>query len=453
VRTFVLVSVFAGLLAATTDHLQAQEPSPERVAARAGALMRDLVRQRGFQGAVVLGRNGRVEYAAGFGFADRERRVRFTPDTPTDGGSLAKPFTTAALLSLVGEGRLSMETPVREVLPEYPHPATRIRHLLSHSAGLPGYEWLDTRVPRDEPRTNASHLALVARDSVPPAFPPGSAYTYDNVAYDVAAMVIERIEGAPYAEIMARRFFGPLTLEAFVRPARFANWPGTRTRGYRRTAGGWELHDAYDLEGFHGGGNIYLSARDLFTWMDGYPRVVSDTARWLALAAARLDDGRTTGLTLGNWYASADGSERYYTGHHNGFYGFGYADDARGIVIAWVANDAPPPWVQPALSRALIVIARGGEPEPIRAPRDVPAPSEIAGRYEVPGVGGVVVRQEGRRVYVRVREVEYEAFAVPNRMRYVPGLDAYLRFTSTSRGGVVLRWESVYSEVVSALRE
>ena len=121
-------------------------------------------------------------------------------------------------------------------------------------------------------------------------------------------------------------------------------------------------------------------------------------------------------------------------------------------MIAWVANDAPPPWLQPSLSRALIAIARGREPQHIRPPRDVPVPSEIAGRYKVPGVGEVVVRPEGRRVYVRVREVEYEAFAVPNRMRYVPGLDAYLRFASTGRGGVVLRWESVYAGVITTSR-
>ena len=81
----------------------------------------------------------------------------------------------------------------------FPHPATRVRHLLTHSACLVGYEWLDARVTMREERTNASHLALVARDAVAPMFMPNSKFASDNVAYDVAAMVVERSTGATYS--------------------------------------------------------------------------------------------------------------------------------------------------------------------------------------------------------------------------------------------------------------
>ncbi len=431
----------------------ADENAPERTAERAAALMRDLADRGLFQGAVVVGRAGRVAYAEGFGLADREQQVPFTPDTPMDGGSTAKPFTATILLQLAAEGRVDLEAPVVSIIPEFPHAATRVRHLLTHAAGLPSYAWLDARATPGEVRTNASHLTLVARDAKAPAFTPGTGFEYDNVAYDIAAMVIERVTDSSYASVIAERFARPLALEAFVRPARFSEWAGVRTRGYRRVGARWEDHDALDLEGFYGAANLYVSARDLHDWMAGYRDLVGPATLRAATAPARLDDGRTTGLSMGSWYVSADGGRRYYTGHHNGFFSFAYADDVRAIAIAWVANDATPPWLQPALSRALIAIAEGREREAFATP-EAPAAADTTvdptGEYRVPGVGDVGVTSDGTQLRVRVSGVVYAAFPVAPGMHYVPGLDAYLSFGSTN-GRAQLRWDSVFRVATGAM--
>ncbi|WP_088280514.1 serine hydrolase [Ideonella sp. A 288] len=435
IRGFVLVAALA---------LAGCASPPPPVAERADVLMRELVQRHRFQGAVVMGRGGTVEYAAGFGWADVERQRPFTPDTPTDGASMAKTFTAAALLMLANEGRVDLDMPVRDILPEFPHARTRVRHLLAHSAGLVDYDWLDQRVGPGQPRTNASHLALLARDAPVPHFEPGSAFTYDNVAYDVAAMVIERRAGKAYADVIAERFSLPLGLAAFVRPARFADWQGPRTRGYRRTAEGWKDHDAHDHEGFHGGANLYLSARDLQRWVAGYAEVVGAATARAALASARLDDGRATGISLGSWYVSPDGTRRYYTGSHNGFFSFGYADHARNLSIAWVANDAPPSWLQPALSRALVAIAEGRAPERLVAPPVPDAVADPSGRYRVSGVGDVIVHRDGQQLRVRHRRVDYQGFPVARGVYYVPGLDAYLRFAADPQGQATLTWDAVF---------
>ena len=90
--------------------------------------MGDLAQRHRFQDAVVMGRGGQVEYAAGFGLADIERQLPFTPDTPTDGPSMAKTFTAATLLMLVNEGRIDLKMPVPDILPEHPRGRTRVRH-------------------------------------------------------------------------------------------------------------------------------------------------------------------------------------------------------------------------------------------------------------------------------------------------------------------------------------
>ncbi len=89
-------------------------------------MIQDLVGRQLFQGAVVIGRGGVVQYPAGFGFADRERQVPFTPETPTDAASMAKTFTAAALLLLAAEGRVDLDAPVQDILPSFPHAATRV---------------------------------------------------------------------------------------------------------------------------------------------------------------------------------------------------------------------------------------------------------------------------------------------------------------------------------------
>ena len=413
-------------------------------AARADAVLEHLDALGLLQGAVVIAREGQISYARGFGFADRGRRVPFTPDTPMDAASMAKTFTAAGLLLLAAEGRVDLDAPVRGFLPTFPHTATTVRHLLSHSAGLPDYGWFDSRISAAEVRSNASHLAVLAGGLPNPAFHPGTAFAYDNTAYDMIALILEQASGLSYNEFMITRFLRPLNLDGFVRPARFSEWPGVRTRGYRRTEGGWEDHDAYDLEGFHGAANLYLSAAGLQRWAAGHASVMGPAVLREAVSPAHLDDGRVTGITLGSWYASSEGDRRYYTGHHNGFHSIAYVDDSRDLSVAWVANDAPPAWLQTALPRALIAIAEGRAPQVVGPPPMADSLVDPAGTYEVPGLGDVLVVRRDMMLRVERGGVEYDAFQVEPGVYYVPGLDAYLRFGKGEAGRASLAWDSVF---------
>src|SRR5271155_4394495 len=91
--------------------------------------------------AVGVGLHGDVVLKAAYGMADLERNVPITSDTVFESGSLAKQFTAAALLLLAQQGKISLDDPMREYLPELPDygaPLT-IRHFLSHISGL--REW------------------------------------------------------------------------------------------------------------------------------------------------------------------------------------------------------------------------------------------------------------------------------------------------------------------------
>ena len=122
-------SAIVGIVACPLTACVAQPPVQDALHPRVEALVAPLVDARQFSGAVVLMRDGRVLLSHAWGLASREPERAFTPDTPSDGASLAKTFTAAGLWALVHEGRLAMDQPVQALVPEYPHAGTTVGQL------------------------------------------------------------------------------------------------------------------------------------------------------------------------------------------------------------------------------------------------------------------------------------------------------------------------------------
>lgn len=119
-------------------------------------------------------------------------------------GSIGKSFTAIALLQLYDEGRLDLHAPVTDYLPwfevggEY-EPITT-HHLLTHTGGIIGV---------NDVLTDKLYDVWALRDS-DTAWEPGSRYHYSNVGYKTLGLVLERIEGSTYGEIIRRRILDPL---------------------------------------------------------------------------------------------------------------------------------------------------------------------------------------------------------------------------------------------------
>ncbi len=434
---------FALVLALAAPLVRAAEP------ARAiDAHLRRLHESGAFSGAIVVSEKGRVVYEGAFGLADRERAVPFTPATPVDGGSLAKTFTAAAVLTLAAEGRLGLDEPAKRYLPDLPYDLT-VRQLITHSNGLPDYDWFEPLLGADEIRTNTRWLELL-RDRRPTlAMTPGQAFSYSNVGYDLAALVVERVTGASFEAFLRWRYFVPLGMaDSFVRPARLSAFEGVRTRGYRRIAGQVEPFDAFDLEGFHGGGNVYASARDLARWNEAWIRKPPLPAPMVeaGLAPVRLGEGES-GLTLLNLYRSPDGTRFWYHGHHQGFHDTIWRDLARERSIVFVSNSTIGSDLQSGLVPDVVALLDGGVLAP--APRwtylDEKELARVAGRWRVDGVGDVeIMPREGGLQVRHVTGVRYALFrALDLAAFYAPGLEVWLGFERDARGDVRLVWRTL----------
>ena len=386
--------------------------------ARLDAFVGDLHQRGLFDGAVVVGDARGVIWEKGYGLANRDQNVPFTPATPADGGSLAKTVTAKLVLDLASEGVVDLDAPVQRYLTEFPWNRITLRHLLSHSSGIPvaDYDWFDPFLPAPAIRTTDALLKVLAAQRPPLSFEPGSRFEYSSLGYDLAALTAARAAGkSSFAELAQERVFVPLGFtDSFFRPARFADFPGVRTLGYR--AG--EVYDVFDLEGFHGGSNIYFSARDLHRWNASF---FGRTPAPLA----RIGSG-TSGLTLGSWYRSADGTMFSYAGHLQGFHDEAFRDAKHSIV--YVSNNTLEPWMQHALVRGIRTILAGG------TPNAQPPVVDAVSKEDLPRMNGTWMIGD-TPVVIKDRTIErngvvYRMFQTRPHAFYVPGLDLVLGFAN-----------------------
>lgn len=421
-------------LAVAASSLTAGPIATQREPSGLHAALRKLEREESFSGAVVVRGAEGVRFARGYGPANPWTGVAFTPDTPVDSGSLAKPVTATAVLMLARDGKIDLDAPVRNYLANYPHPSATVRHLLAHSAGL---RLQDVIVGK----SNEQMLDEV-RDQ-PPRFAPGSAFTYCNLCYIALASLIEKVSGQNYLSFVHTRVALPASVT--IRPARLADWTG-RAIGYSRNASGKvELADSYEDERFYGTANLSISASQLAEWGAQWWRPSLSANRAFATAPAVIS-GKISGLSWGNWYCAPSRRRCHYLGHHEGFHHMLYWDADRKISVAMVTNNSMRPTMHQPLQRALVAFAEGrpaaAQRELASVPADLPVPT---GFFELRDGERVRVLAEGDDIKVERRGLRYGAFLVGSGVRYVPGLDLYL----TGAPGGRLRWIGLYEDVLA----
>ncbi|ALE04170.1 penicillin-binding protein (plasmid) [Arthrobacter sp. ERGS1:01] len=143
--------------------------------------------------------------------------IEVTPDTLFQYGSISKVWTTTLIMQLVDEGKLTLETPVVEILPEFSiadianTKKITIRHLLTHTSGIDGDLFTDTGDNDDCVEKYVDELATAI--SVTPA---GGQLSYSNSAFTVAGRIIEVLRGKPWDDVVVERLVRPLGLTHLI---------------------------------------------------------------------------------------------------------------------------------------------------------------------------------------------------------------------------------------------
>lgn len=399
-------------------------------------LLSDLYQKHLFNGAVVIGQKGKIIFSKGYGYANFRDSTPFTPYTGGDGGSNAKTLTATSILLLAEENKLKLNDPVQHYLPNYPYPKTTVWNLITHSVGgLPDYGYFFENAPDSVNVTNSLNLKILSKNIPPLNYSPGTNFYYDNVGFDLAALVLERVSGKSYYQFLKERIFNPLQINSsFVRPARFANWNRNRTLGYRYRNDSMQLFDIADREGFYGGCNIWFTATDLYRWGESfYLHPILKDALIKKITSPVVIDGKLSHVRLGGWYAGKTKNAFYYWGNVAGFYSWVYWDKKEQFTIAFVTNTDMLQWARPLLTSALIHIMSGSGYLPIIEPQaealDRKNLNQIAGTYEIQGIGKTQIFIRGSNAILKVNDgMEYHMHPVDKKAFYIPGYDPWISF-------------------------
>jgi CubicO group peptidase (beta-lactamase class C family) len=226
---------------------------------------------------------------AGTVVVDRSDGVRrLDARQPLDGStrfrlaSLSKQFTAAAILSLVEQGRLSLDDSLADRLPGLPSYTRTItvRHLLTHTAGLPDYEAL-----MESPRygrgrhyspvqqiSDREVLALLAR-TTEPDFVAGTRWAYSNSGYVVLGLLVEQVAGTSLAQYLQAQVFRPAGMTATQLHVPHADTVRARAYGHAvDSAGRFRLSDQSATSATGGDGGIYSTVDDLTRWLAALER-------------------------------------------------------------------------------------------------------------------------------------------------------------------------------------
>ena len=281
--------------------------------------------------AVQVWRDGRVLFSRAYGMANLGYGIPFETDTRTNIGSTTKQFTAFAIMLQADRGLLSLDDDIREHLPELPafDETIRVRHLITHTSGL--REFLNLlvmtgrRLDHGDWIDRAELVEIVKRQPTLQNSP-GAEWNYNNTAFGLAALIVERTSGMDFPEFMRVNVFEPLgMMHTMVRPSPEHIVPNMSV-GY--TPGRDGFRDIGDLGGAMGAGAIYSTLDDLQRWVQNYanPRVGSTEIFEEMMTSSVLTDGEETGYGYGLFIDEQKGLRRV---HHGG------ADVAHRSMLAY----------------------------------------------------------------------------------------------------------------------
>jgi len=168
----------------------------------------------------LVARHGKIAGRYYTGWARIEPQpVPIQPDTIFAVASVTKPFTATGLMLLVERGLVSLDQPVRTLLPEFAGPSRdriTLRHFLTHTSGLPEY------APNNE-EIRRRHLGLEAFVEAycqgEPLFEPGTRHSYSNYGFGLTGEIISRVSGRGYHQFIQEEILSPLGMkDSYLQP-------------------------------------------------------------------------------------------------------------------------------------------------------------------------------------------------------------------------------------------
>ncbi len=232
IATVAATLLWVPAMATTPEKRSDTTPTPTPMSAAAlDRTIEQRMREGGLVGvgaAIIVDK--RLVWMQGYGFADRERAIAFTPDTAMNIGSISKTVTGVALMRAVQDGKLSLDTDINAYLPfevrnpSFPDMPITLRQLATHTSSITDRWSVYERTYHyggDAPEPLAGFLAdyfvvggkYQAAENFPPN-KPGTHREYSNIAAALAGYIVERAVGERLDAYTQRQIFAPLRMRS-----------------------------------------------------------------------------------------------------------------------------------------------------------------------------------------------------------------------------------------------
>lgn len=271
---------------------------------------------------VLIIQNGSVTYSRGYGLANLEKKTPVTLQTNFRLASLTKQFTATAILLLVQENKLSLNTKLQEIVPDFPDYARdiTIRHLLNHTSGLFDYE---TLIPTSQlSQISDAEVLDLLKQQTGLYFFPGSQYRYSNGGYVLLGLIVELITEQSFSQFLKQNIFNPLQMKNTQMYDGEETLITHRAYGYTKLGTTFTKTDQSITSATKGDGGVYTSASDWILWENSihHNLLISNSLQETAFSKGKLNDGSFTSYGFGWMLDTFKGwIHQYHTGSTIGF--------------------------------------------------------------------------------------------------------------------------------------
>ena len=381
-------------------------------------LVRDVHEKGGFTGTWLYAEKGEIVSKGAIGVNDIEKGTPVTEDMIFDLASVTKQFTATAVMLLRRRRLLSLDDEITRYFPGIPFPGVTVRHLLTHTGGLPDYEeWIEkTAFAEGNIPGNEIMIRFLKESGKEAEFAPGEKWEYSNTGYCVLAQIIEKVSGVRFEDFLEQNIFIPAGM--------------TSTKVYHRRKDGIAVpnlalgmvyedgryilpddsadkdnSDVVPLDGVNGDGLVHSNIFDLFRWdrvlREGSVITLEEQAEMYTPVLLNNGEYGEDDDLIGpsrygyGWDITNDPEHGLIVAHSGGWPGYSlwferFIDEDK-VIIKLSCRDQLDGRAMKVLVPGLHAIAFGNEPEPVRTVEEVAVknPDKLGwdafcGKYEKP---------------------------------------------------------------------
>ena len=257
--------------------------------------------------AVLVLKDGKPLFERGYGVRDLRGNGKIGSGTNFRLASFSKQFTAMATVISIRDKRLKYEDRLTDFFPDFPEygRAITVRHLLSHTSGLPDYEDLMGSNWTPEKQISDQEVLELLKKEKAGKFAPGASWSYSNSAYVLLGLIIAKRGFEPFPDFLKRYIFEPLRMKNTVAFVKGTNSVGSRAYGHVLREGKFLEADQSSTSATLGDGGIYSNLDDLAKWDEALRKntLVSKNDFAAGLAPTRLSNGTLPKTPYGfGWY-------------------------------------------------------------------------------------------------------------------------------------------------------